>query len=104
MISVICISANIHIIYELFLEELFGVSVSEAPQNYQFGETTFRAYSIPLRTLNGKLTPFSHLKVSNGARTSAVLNGILRGIPLYGPALTLPKLIVLLLQIASFRY
>ena len=55
MISVICISANIHIIYELFWRELFGVSVSETPQNYRFGETTFRGYSGPLQTLNVEL-------------------------------------------------
>ena len=35
--------------------ELLGLSVSDAPQNYRFGETTFRGYSALLRTLNVKL-------------------------------------------------
>ena len=33
----------------------FRVSVSEASQNYQFGETTLRGYYVPLRTLNVEL-------------------------------------------------
>ena len=79
-----------------------GVSVSETPQNYQFGETTPPGYSVPLQTLNGKLTPFSHLKVSNGARTSAVLNGIFRGFSAKRLPVMLSKPIVLLMQMERY--
>ena len=52
----------------------------------------------PLRTLNAELTPFSHLKVSNGARTGGVLDGILRGATLNVTARWSPKGMVRLLQ------
>ena len=68
--------------------ELFGVSVSETTQNYQFGETTFRAYAPrsftlfyfasqkrPFRTLNGKLTPFSPLRGLTGREQVPFLTG-----------------------------
>ena len=35
--------------------KLFGVSISEIPQNYQFGETVPPGYSEPLQTLNVEL-------------------------------------------------
>ena len=35
--------------------KLFGVSVSETPQNYRFGETTPLGYYEPLQTLNVEL-------------------------------------------------
>ena len=57
----------------------------------RFGETTFRSYSEPLRTLHGDrllLSPLRGLKV---VERSAVLNGILRGSPLNAAALMLPQ-------------
>ena len=41
--------------------------------------------------------------VSNRRRTSAVFNGIFQGPALYAKSLMLPKLTVLLLQIAGFN-
>jgi len=42
-------------------------------------ETTLRAYSVPLRTLNVERLLFSPLRGLTVVRRSAVLNGILRG-------------------------
>jgi len=73
----------------------------DAPQNYQFGETTFRGYSDPFQTLNVERLLFSPLRGLTVVKRSAVLNGIFQGPPLNATALTLPKLIVLLLQMES---
>lgn len=54
---------------------LFSFVHLEAPPEYQALGTAAPGYSECLQPLNGKLTPHSHLAVSNGAQTSAVLNG-----------------------------
>lgn len=55
------------------------ISYILSAQNYQFGETTFRSYSEPLRTLNVERLPFSPLWGLTVVKRNAVLNGILRG-------------------------
>ena len=70
----------------------------ETTPDLGFGDATFRATARSLQPLNGKLTPFSHLKVSNGARTSAVLNGASMALRLR-PSLMVPKPYTLLLQL-----
>ena len=64
----------------------------------RFGETTFRSYSEPLRTLNGDRLLFSPLRGLTVVERSAVLNGILRGSPLNAAALMVPQPDVRLLQ------
>ena len=73
-----------------------------APPDIQLGDATFRGYSTPLQTLNGKLLHLSHHTVSNRRQTSAVLNGIFRGVTLNATALMVPQLNVRLLQMETF--
>ena len=100
--------------FSVLLGELFGVSVLDAPQNYQFGETTFPGYAMrsqtsfyfatqkgPFRTLNVDRLLFSPLRGLTVVGRSAVLNGILQSPTLNATSLTLPKLIVLLLQMGN---
>ena len=85
----------------LFVAKWVG-EIDYAPPDIQFGDATFRGYSAPLQTLNGKLLHLSHHTVSNRRQTSAVLNGIFRGATLNATALMVPQLNVRLLQMETF--
>ena len=58
------------------------------------------ATPAPFQTLNGKLVLFAPYGVERSS-DSAVFNGIFQGHALYAKSLMLPKLIVLLLQMAT---
>ena len=81
--------------------ELFGVSVSDATQNCQFGEQTLHGYARPFRTLNGELLHLSHLRCLIVVGQAPFLTGSSQGLALYAVSLILPKRTVLLLQIAG---
>ena len=55
------------------------------------GDTTFRGYSVPLRTLNVELLLFRPLWGRNVRQTCAVLNGILQGTSLNATSLMVPQ-------------
>ncbi len=73
------------------------------PPDIRFGDTTFRGYYGPLRTLNVELLLIRPLWGRNVRQTCAVLNGILHGPPLNASALMVPKTDIRLLQEGKIR-
>ena len=71
--------------------ELFGVSVSDATQNCQFGEQPLLGYARPFRTLNGELLHHSRLRRLFVVRQAPFLTGSSQGLALNAKSLNAPQ-------------